>query len=160
MGVADEEGYPHEGFVDFADNVVDSSTGTIVARGVFLNPAAPSGSRLLRPGMFVRVRLPLGQPRKVPLIAERALGTDQGKKYLLVVDENRVVQYRPVEVGPLQDDGLRAITSGLGPEERVVVSGLQLVCPKMEVQPEEVPMTTLRAAEAAAPEPAGEKDKG
>jgi len=62
MGVADEEGFPHTGFVDFADNVVDPSTGTVTARGVFANPAAPFGSRLLRPGMFLRIRLPLGEP--------------------------------------------------------------------------------------------------
>ena len=89
MGLADEEGFPHTGFVDFANNVVDSSTGTITARGVFANPAGPSGSRLLRPGMFVRVRLPLGEPHKAVLVAERALGTDQGKKYLLVVDDQQ-----------------------------------------------------------------------
>ena len=143
MGVSDEEGYPHKGFVDFANNVVDSSTGTVTARGVFDNPAAPSGTRLLRPGMFVRVRLPMGEPRKSVLVAERALGTDQGKKYLLVVDPQNVVRYQPVEVGPLQDDGLRAIATGLRADERVIVSGLQLVRPKMEVQTEQVPMPAL-----------------
>lgn len=140
LGLADEEGYPHTGFVNFADNVVDSSTGTVTARGVFANPAGPSGIRLFRPGMFVRVRLPLGEPRQAVLVAERAIGTDQGRKYLLVVDDKNQVQYRPITAGASQDDGLRVIAQGLGPEERVIVSGLQLVQPKMEVQVEEVPM--------------------
>ena len=153
MGVADEEGFPHEGVLDFADNQVDSSTGTIVVRGVFANPASPSGVRLLRPGMFVRVRLALGDPHPAPLVAERALGSDQGKKYLLVVDKQNVVQYRRVELGPLQDDGLRAVLSGLQPDERVIVSGLQLVRPKMTVQTEEAPMPALPAAEPAASSP-------
>lgn len=160
VGLADEEGYPHEGYLDFANNEVDSSTGTVTSRGVFSNPAAPSGFRLLRPGMFVRVRLPLGEPRKVALVAERALGTDQGKKYLLVVDDQSMVQYRPVEVGPLQDDGLRAIPSGLRPDERVIVSGLQLVRPKMKVQPEEAPMPTLGGVGRAAAQPAGAEPAG
>lgn len=160
MGLPDEEGYPHEGFVDFADNVVDSSTGTVLARGVFANPAAASGSRLLRPGMFVRVRLPLGEPRESLLVAERALGTDQGAKYLLVVDQGRKVQYRPVEVGPLQDDGLRVILEGLGPKERVIVSGLQLVKPKMEVQVEDVPMPRRKAIAPDVSPPAAEAPDG
>jgi multidrug efflux system membrane fusion protein len=153
MGVADEEGFPHRGFVDFANNVVDASTGTITARGVFTNPAAESSSRLLRPGMFVRVRLPFGQRRPAVLAAERALGTDQGKKYLLVVDDQQRVQYRPVETGPLQDDGLRVIREGLRPGERVIVSGLQLVRPKMEVRTEQVPMPRRTATTADTPPP-------
>lgn len=148
MGVADEEGFPHTGYVNFADNALDSSTGTVTARGVFANPASEAGVRLLRPGMFVRVRLPLGEPQKRVLVAERALATDQGRKYLLTVDERNVVQYRPVEVGPLQDDGLRVILSGLRADERVIVSGLQLVRARMEVQVQEVPM--LAAPEGAA----------
>jgi membrane fusion protein, multidrug efflux system len=155
MGVADEDGFPHTGFADFADNVVDSSTGTVAVRGVFSNLAGPSGVRLLRPGMFVRVRLPLGHPHKAVLVAERALGTDQGKKFLLTVDAQHTVQYRRVEVGPLQEDGLRVITAGLRPDERVIVSGLQLVRPKMSVQTEQVPMLTP-PADQAAPKPPGD----
>jgi multidrug efflux system membrane fusion protein len=155
IGLSDEAGYPHTGFVDFADNVVDSSTGTVTARGVFANPAGPSGIRLLRPGMFVRVRLPLGAPRRAVLVAERALGTDQGKKYLLVVDDRRQVQYRTVSVGSSQEDGLRVVAEGLAPEERVIVSGLQLVQPKTEVQIEEVPMPQRAPAAPDASKPAG-----
>lgn len=155
-GLADEDGYPHAGFVDFANNVVNSSTGTITARGVFANPANPLGRRLLRPGMFVRIRLPLGKPRPALLVRETALGTDQGQKYLLVVDEKNVVQYRRVRVGPLQEDGLRVLEEGLKPGERVIVSGLQLVRPRMEVEVEEVPML----APARHPEHAEDRKTG
>jgi multidrug efflux system membrane fusion protein len=148
MGLADEEGYPHAGYVDFANNVVNSSTGTITARGVFANPSNPLGRRLLRPGMFVRIRLPLGKPRPALLVSEKALGTDQGQKYLLVVDEKNVVEYRRVRVGPLQEDGLRVIEEGLKPGERVIVNGLQLVRPRMEVEVEEVPMPEVRSQES------------
>jgi multidrug efflux pump subunit AcrA (membrane-fusion protein) len=81
------------------------------------------------------------------LVAERALGTDQGRKYVLGVDDQEVVQYRPVEVGPLEDDGLRVILDGLRGDERVVVSGLQQVRPRMAVEVEEAP------AAGAAPDP-------
>jgi multidrug efflux system membrane fusion protein len=144
MGLADEEGYPHTGYIDFANNVVNPSTGTISVRGVFPNPATPGGQRLLRPGMFVRIHLPLGKPRPALLVADKALGTDQGQKYLLVVDEHDTVQYRRVKTGALQGDGLRVIEEGLRPGEWVIVSGLQLVRPRMEVKKEEVPMPTLQ----------------
>jgi multidrug efflux system membrane fusion protein len=142
MGLADEEGFPHTGYIDFADNVVNSATGTVTARGVFANPPVPpSGRRLLRPGMFVRIRLPLGKPRQALVVCEKALGTDQGQKYLYVVDAQNVVQYRRVAVGPLQPDSLRVINQGLQPGEWVVVSGLQLVRPGLQVKPEPTPMT-------------------
>lgn len=140
MGLADEEGYPHVGALNFANNVVSSSTGTLTVRGTFPNPAAESGRRLLKPGMFVRIRLPLGKPREALLVNERALGSDQGRKYLLIVGEDKKVEYRRVTVGPLQDDGLRVIESGLKPTDTVIISGLQLVRPKMEVVTEEESM--------------------
>jgi membrane fusion protein, multidrug efflux system len=155
MGLADEEGFPHEGYINFANNVVSASTGTITVRGVFANPLTKSNKRLLRPGMFVRIRLPTGAPHKAVLVSEQALGTDQGRKYLLVVDDKSAVQYRPVTVGPLQDDGLRVIETGLKPGEWVVVNGLQLVRPRMEVKVEQEPMPVLPlASEPAMPAPA------
>ena len=153
MAVGDEDGFPHAGHVNFIDNVVSSSTGTLTVRGTFPNPAtefvspaAEAQVRLMRPGMFVRVRLPLGKPRASLLVSERALGTDQGRKYVLVVDDQKIVKYVPVTVGPLQDDGLRVIESGLQAEDKVIVSGLQLVRPKAEVNYEEVPMVGSRQA--------------
>lgn len=155
MRLEDEEGFPHAGYIDFADNVVDPTTGTVTVRGVFDNPAGPSGARLLRPGMFARVRLPLGEPQEALLVAERALVNDQGKKYLLVVDDQQKVQYRPIEVGPVQDDGLRVITKGLRPDERVIISGLQLVQREAQVQAEEAPMPTSPGARPAPLTPGG-----
>ncbi len=130
MGLEDEQGYPHRGYVNFADNVISKSTGTITARGVFENPPTPSGRRLLKPGLFVRIRLPLGKPRPAVLVSDKALGSDQGQKYLLVVDGENTAQYRRVETGPLEEDGLRVINKGLKPGEWVIVSGLQLVRPR------------------------------
>ena len=123
----------HKGDINFANNIVNPSTGTITIRGVFANPANATGKRLLRPGMFVRVRLPLGKPHPALLVSEQALGTDQGQKYLLIVDSQNKVDYRRVKTGPLQEDGLRVIEEGLKPGELVIVSGLQLVRAGMEV---------------------------
>jgi multidrug efflux system membrane fusion protein len=149
MGLADEgSGFPHKGYVDFGNNVVNASTGTITIRGVFDNPASPAGKRLLRPGMFVRVRWPLSKPHAALLVDERALQSDQGQKYLLIVDEKNVVEYRRVKTGPLQDDGLRVISEGLKPGDRVIVKGLQMVRPEMTVKIEETPMPTSAADEA------------
>jgi multidrug efflux system membrane fusion protein len=146
MGLADEDGFPHVGYINFANNVVNASTGTITVRGVFENPATPSTRRLLKPGMFVRVRFPNGEPHSALLVSEKALGTDQGRKYLLVVNDKNIVEYRPVTTGPLQDDGLRVIESGLKVGERVIVSGLQFARPKAEVRIELQPMPTIANA--------------
>jgi multidrug efflux system membrane fusion protein len=147
MGLADEEGNPHVGYVDFANNVVTSSTGTITARGVFANPANSTGRRLLRPGMFVRIRLPLGKPRPAVLVSDKAVGTDQGQKYLFVVTEKNVVEYRRIQVGPLQGDGLRVIQDGLKPGEWVIVTGVQLVRAGVDVKTEKIPMPTASTPE-------------
>lgn len=140
MALADEDGFPHEGYINFANNVVNASTGTITVRGVFSNPDSPSKRRLLKPGMFVRIHFPVGEPHDALLVSEKALGTDQGRKYLFVVNDKNIVEYRPVQTGPLQDDGLRVIEEGLKKDERVIVSGLQLVRPKIEVRVEVAPM--------------------
>ncbi len=140
MGLSDETdkagGFPHKGYVNFGNNTVNASTGTITLRGVFDNPATPAGKRLLRPGMFVRVRLPLSKPHPALLIDEKALQSDQGQKYLLIVNDKDIVEYRRVKTGPLQDDGLRVILEGLKPGDRVIVDGLQMVRPEMTVKVE------------------------
>jgi multidrug efflux system membrane fusion protein len=142
MGLADEQGFPHKGFINFGSNVVNPSTGTITLRGVFDNPGNEVGKRLLRPGMFVRVRLPLGKPHPALLVSEKALGTDQGKKYVYVVDDKNIVDYRRVKTGPVQDDGLRVV-EGVKADEWIITNGLQLVRPQMEVKidPEPMPVT-------------------
>ncbi|MFO0873345.1 MAG: efflux RND transporter periplasmic adaptor subunit [Phycisphaerales bacterium] len=127
MGLSDETGFPHEGSADFANNVVDASTGTILVRGIFANPASSNDVRLLRPGMFVRIRLPIGPPHEALLVSERALASDQGRPYVLVVNDAGVVERRSVELGAQQGDGLREVTSGVEKGDQVIVSGLQLV---------------------------------
>ena len=94
MGLQGEEGFPHQGSINFLDNQVDPTTGSILVRGVFPNPMPENGVRLLSPGMFVRIRLPIGGPHQALLVIDRALGSDQGLKYLDVVDGKGEVQYR------------------------------------------------------------------
>ncbi len=94
MGLADEEGFPHVGTINFIDNQVDGPTGTLRFRGVFPNP-----DRILSPGLFVRIRMPLGDPHPSLLVSERALGSDQGQKFLYVLNDKDEVTYRDVEVG-------------------------------------------------------------
>ncbi len=95
IGLATDEGYPRRGTMDFADNQVNPATGTILARALF-----PNTDRALTPGLFVRVRLPVGDAQRSLLVSERAIGTDQGNKYLLVVGPDNVVAYRAVTLGP------------------------------------------------------------
>ncbi len=143
MGLADdvERKFPLEGTLDFTNNAVDPETGTIEVRGKFANPFhEPARPALLMPGYFVRVRLEEATKRKTTLITDRAIGTDQGHKFVYVVDSTNKVVYRQVKLGQLFE-GLRAIASGLQPGERVVVNGLQRIRPGIEVQPKEVKMT-------------------
>src|SRR5262249_31416259 len=134
MGLADEEDFPHRGTVDFVDNQLDPNTGTLRMRGIFPNP-----ERRLTPGLFVRIRLPLGAPHKAMLVAEQALGRDQAQKYIFVVNEKNQVVYRRVKVGRLYD-GLREITDGLSPGEQVIINGLQRVRPEVVVEAKTVEM--------------------
>ena len=108
-----KQGYPHEGTINFINNQVNPGTGSITVRGVVPNSKPENGVRLLSPGMFVRVRLPIGKPHDALLVIDRAIGSDQGMKYVYVVDDKNIVQQRRVETGALQDDGLRVIDGGL-----------------------------------------------
>lgn len=134
LGLADEQDFPHKGAIHFADNRVDPDTGTWRLRGVFANP-----NEELAAGLFVRIRLPIGTPYTAKLVAEQALGTDQGQKFVYVVDKANKVAYRRVVAGRLHK-GLRAISEGLEEGEKVIVSGLQRARPGIEVTPVEVPM--------------------
>jgi multidrug efflux system membrane fusion protein len=142
LGLQTEAGFPHRGTFSFINNVVNPATGSISVRGRFDNPKPPNGTRVLRPGMFVRIRLPIGQPHPARLVVDRALGSDQGLKFVYVLDKDNKAQYRRVTAGPLQDDGLRVIEDGLEPDDWVVVGGLQQVRPRMEVKPDQVAMPT------------------
>jgi RND family efflux transporter MFP subunit len=151
VGLSDEEGYPHRGFINFSDNRVDPSTGTLRVRGVMPNPKPAQGSfRFLSPGLFMRVRLPIGTPHQSILIDEQALGTDQGKKFLYVVNDKNEVVYRPVKVGSL-NEGKRVIEEGLAPGERVIVSGLQRVRPGVKVEPKSMEDSLHASIEAPIP---------
>jgi membrane fusion protein, multidrug efflux system len=150
MGLQNEPGYTHQGTIDFVNNVVNPSTGTIAVRGEFPNPQPANGRRLLSPGMFVRIRLPIGQAHPALLVIDRAIGSDQGLKFVYVVDQENKVQYRRVTTGALQDDGLRVIESGLQKDDWVVTGALLQIRPRMEVQPDRTPMPVL---EGVAPSP-------
>src|SRR5262249_23729676 len=109
VALGDEKDFPYRGTIEFVDNRVDPSTGTLHVRALLPNP-----TRLLTPGLFVRVRVPVGQPAPGLLVTDRAIATDQDRKYVLVVNDKNVVEYRPVTLGPLHD-GLRAVAQGLAP---------------------------------------------
>jgi RND family efflux transporter MFP subunit len=134
MGLTGEQGYPHTGTIDFLDNRVNPETGTIRVRGVFNNPRPERGERVIEAGLFARVRVPIGKPKKALLVNERAISTDQGQKFVYVVDSKNEVEFRPVELGAMHD-GLRAVTSGLNGGEKVIIDGLQRVRPGSVVSP-------------------------
>jgi RND family efflux transporter MFP subunit len=129
MGMANEEGYPHAGILDFADNKIDRNTGTLRARGFFEND-----KEYLTPGLYVRVRLPFGEPHRALLVTERAIQADQKLKYLLIVGKDNVVKRRPVKVGRSLD-GMRVIESGLNADDLVIINGLQRAREDSPVQP-------------------------
>jgi multidrug efflux system membrane fusion protein len=143
MALQGDPGYPHRGTIDFINNQVNPTTGSISVRGVFPNPKTESGQRLLSPGMFARIRLLLGEPHPAKLVIDRAIGSDQGLKFVYVVDAEGKVQQRRVTPGALQSDGLRVITEGLNPDDWVVVGGLPQLRPRMDVHNEQVAMPTL-----------------
>jgi RND family efflux transporter MFP subunit len=144
LGLANETGYPHEGRLDFVDNQVDPNTGTIRTRAVFSN-----ASRALTPGLFARVKLVGTHKQKALLVRDAAIGTDQDRKFVLVVGAGDTLVYRPVVPGRLAD-GLRIVDSGLQPGERVVVNGLMRVRPGMKVAPTVTDMTAVDSATPAA----------
>jgi len=130
LGLANENGgFPHRGYVDFLDNQLDSRSGTIRTRAVFSNR-----DRLFTPGLFARLKLVGSGRYRATLILDRAIGTDQDKKFVLIVKPDSTVDYRPIQIGRLVD-GLRIVTGGLVPGDRIVINGLQRVRPGMKVTP-------------------------
>jgi RND family efflux transporter MFP subunit len=121
IGLSDEEDYSLTGVISIIDNIVDAGTGTQRVWATVDNARL-----LLSPGMFVRIRLPVGKPKPSLVIPEEALGSDQGQRYVFVLNENDEVVYRAVKLGP-QVERLRVIESGVKPDDRVIVSGLQRV---------------------------------
>lgn len=146
MALAGDDAFPREGKMDFLDNQMDPTTGTIGARAVFRN-----GDLSLTPGLFVRVRLPGTARYRGLLIQDRAVGTDLDKRFVFVVTAEKEIEHRVVTLGPLVD-GLRLVRSGLNPGEVVVVNGLQRVRPGVKVNVTAVPMEDTAADAKAAPQ--------
>lgn len=132
LGLADEDGYPHEGILDFGESSINTSTGTIELRGVFSNSEKPV--RLL-PGLFARLRLPIGETPDALLISERAIAADQSGRYLLVVNKENKVEKRPVILGQ-NLDGMVVIVQGIMADDRVIINGLQKARPGSVVNPQ------------------------
>jgi membrane fusion protein (multidrug efflux system) len=142
LGLADEEGYPHEGVLDFAESGVDSDTGTLQLRGVFANKEVPPA---LLPGLFARVRLPIAKRPNMSLVTEHAIGADQSGRYLLVVNKENMVEKRNIKLGQLVD-GLRVIEEGARSDDWIVVNGIQRSRPGGKVDPERTDMASLTAS--------------
>lgn len=130
LALADESSFQHSGYIESSDNRLEADTGTLLVRMEFDDP-----DELLTPGLFARVRLPLGEPNATLLVADRAIGTDQSQKFVLTVDETGKVAYRAVLLGGVID-GKRIIRGGLSAGDRVIVNGLQRVRPGMSVHPQ------------------------
>jgi multidrug efflux system membrane fusion protein len=131
LKLIDEKDFAHTGKIDFVDNVINQSSGTIRGRAVFDN-----GDGLFTPGMFGRLRVPGSPPYSALLVPDEAIGSEQARKYVLVVDDGGVVRQKYVTLGQL-DDGLRVIKDGLAATDRVIVNGLMRARPGIKVSPEE-----------------------
>jgi RND family efflux transporter MFP subunit len=146
LGLANEkpEDFSHKGVLKFADNKVEPTTGTLRMWGIFENPELD-----LKPGLFIRIRMGIGEPRPALFVAEAALGSDLGRQYLYVVNDQNKVVYTPVIAGQ-RKNGLIAV-SGLEGGERVVVNNLQAVKAQMEVQQQVVPMPKAKGQATSTP---------
>lgn len=130
LKLLDEQGFPHQGQMDFLDNVIDRSSGTIRGRAVVPNPAG-----LFTPGMFARAQVPASAPYEALLVPDVAIGTEQARKFVLAVDGENIARQKYVTLGAAVD-GLRVIKQGLAPDDRVIVEGLMRARPGQKVTPE------------------------
>jgi multidrug efflux system membrane fusion protein len=145
VGLANEQGFPHEGKLEFIDNRVDPAAGSVRMRGLIDNKDG-----LLTPGLFARVQIGTSSitGANSALVAERAIGTDQNRKFVFVVNDKNMTEYRPIQLGT-QVGSLRVVTSGLKAGEHVVVDGLQRVRPGAPVAPQVVPMEAPASSAAS-----------
>jgi RND family efflux transporter MFP subunit len=143
VGLQTEPGYPHEGTLDFASTGLDTGSGTLQARAVFANP-----ERILLPGMFARLRIPTAAPKEGMMVPDRVVATDQAGSYVLIVGADHKVLQQRVEIGALQEGGMRVIRSGLDPGSDVVVDGLQNAVPGNLVTPTAQTLTAAAAPSA------------
>jgi RND family efflux transporter MFP subunit len=144
VGLQTETGFPHTGEIDYIAPTVDADSGTLSARALM-----PNTDVTLLPGMFVRVRVPLGLDKNALLVPDTAVGSDQGGSYLLVIDDQNVVQEKRVTIGSLFGN-LRVIDSGIASTDKVIVDGLQLAIPGEKVVPQAAPPLTVPANIATA----------
>lgn len=149
IGTADESDFPHRGWMDFVDNVLDPGTGTLQGRAIVPNP-----DRLLSPGQFVRLRLAGTGKYETILVPDEAIGTDQSQRFVWVIDAENKAQYRKITTGPLYE-GRRIVREGLDPSDRIVIAGLQRVRPGIEVAPEDKPMAPCPSPRLPEPVPTG-----
>lgn len=139
LSLGDSDNYKFKGKLDYSDFGVAAGTGTVLARAVFDN-----ANQELIPGLFVRLRTPRGAPEPKLLVEERAIGSDQRGEYLLVVNKDNVVEYRPIQMGTLHD-GLRVIESGISDGDKVIINGLQRARPNGKVTPQPADMKSAIA---------------
>jgi RND family efflux transporter MFP subunit len=132
LKLINENDFVHQGRMDFVDNVVDASTGTIRGRAIFANP-----NDIFTPGMFARVRMPGSSPYEALLVPDAAIGTEQARKFVLTVNADNTVVPKYVTLGQTTGDNLRAIKTGLDPDDRVIVNGLMRARPGQKVTPQE-----------------------
>jgi len=132
LKLLDEKTFEHSGYMDFVDNAIDRSTGTIRGRASFSNPDG-----VLTPGMFGRIRVPGSPTYNALLLPDAAIGTEQIRKFVLVVGDDNTAVQKYVTLGPLSDDNLRIIKEGIKAGDRVIVNGLMRVRPGQKVTPQE-----------------------
>ena len=143
VGTQSETGFPHVGTLDYVAPTITASTGMLAVRAVL-----PNADRQLLPGYFVRVRVPLFEEPGMLLVPDRAIGSDQSGRYVLVAGKDDVVEQRKVEIGQLVGE-LRVVTTGVKPEDRIVVSGLLSAIPGQKIEPQLKDLSALAANGAA-----------
>lgn len=137
MGLDDEQGFPHEGVINFTGNQLNPNTATITLRALFKNE-----DEFLTPGLFARVRIPAGKPDDALLIPDAAIGSDQSLKYVWVIGKDNLPERRTLELGP-KFEGKRIVRSGLQADDQIVVNGIQYVRPGAPVNPVEAEKTAV-----------------
>ena len=130
IGLADDAGWSHSATLDFLDNQIDRSSGTLHARATM-----PNHDLLITPGQFARVQVPMSAPQPVMLVPDSAIVTDQSQKMVMVASADGAVTPKPVELGALDGDTLRVIKTGLSPDDEVIIIGLMRLRPGARVSP-------------------------
>jgi membrane fusion protein, multidrug efflux system len=138
LQLENENGFPHQGHIDFVNNQFNASTGTLQVRGLF-----PNANAVLIPGAFVRIRVAATPLHEALLVSDRAVGTDQGQKYVLVVGDDNVVAVKNVELGP-EAEGLRVVRSGLKGDEQIIINGIVNARPGSKVSPQQGDMNQFK----------------